>query len=212
MDEITHIPIWESIFKDPFKDEIDYHAWELAYDLTEGKTVAPVSYDISDLYHFGFYKAQVRNGGHAQLVHNMDVQFRDPNIPIHGFVAMATRMGAPEFQELGRAFAKWIRDNPEEAQRQTGFDGGIADAMYEFDNWYSDINDGLRGALSLRLENTTDPRQASYITEVLGKKLVRTSNLCALEMLWVLNSGILRPVPDGSFESTFDELFEPNPP
>lgn len=81
-------------------------------------------------YHTDYYLAQVLNGGHAQFVHN---SFSILDLTLDDVTKGLKAMGAEDYLLLARAAQKWVRENPEEAKQQTGFEGGIAPALKRLD-------------------------------------------------------------------------------
>ncbi|MFW2545296.1 DMP19 family protein [Primorskyibacter sp. 2E107] len=81
-------------------------------------------------FHCDYYLAQVNNGGHAQFVHNTLALIEDT---FEDVVTGLKAMGAMDYLILARSAQKWVRDNPEEAAQQTGFEGGIADGLRRLD-------------------------------------------------------------------------------
>ncbi|WP_136441841.1 DMP19 family protein [Pacificoceanicola onchidii] len=81
-------------------------------------------------FHCDYYLAQVLNGGHAQFVGNTRNLLEET---LRDVVAGLKAMGAKDYLILALAAQKWTRENPEEASAQTGFEGGIADALQRLD-------------------------------------------------------------------------------
>ncbi|MBE1283525.1 MAG: DUF4375 domain-containing protein [Rhodobacteraceae bacterium] len=81
-------------------------------------------------YHCDYYLAQVNNGGHAQFVGNCggNLSFTLPDI-VDGLTAMK----AKEHLKLAKKMARWVKKNPDEAEEQTGFEGGIAPELAALD-------------------------------------------------------------------------------
>lgn len=80
-------------------------------------------------YHADFYLAQVNNGGHSQFIHNAGAAAEQTYADA---LAGLEAMGSPH-ADLLRAMIKWVADNPVEAGKQTGFEGGRSGYLDELD-------------------------------------------------------------------------------
>ncbi|CUH75022.1 DUF4375 domain-containing protein [Tropicibacter naphthalenivorans] len=108
-------------------------------------------------YHCDYYLAQVSNGGHSQFVHNAGAArkavFRD-------VIAGLGAMGAQDMLLLARSAWKWVQENPEEADKQTGFEGGIAPEMKRLDSPFFMLNKKtpLQGMIAAWIASLPDLR------------------------------------------------------
>lgn len=84
-----------------------------------------------EIYHVDYYLAQVKNGGHAQFVGNSQsvLSYTTADV-LSGLMAM----NAPDHFAIADAMAKWVSKNPDEAENQTGFEGGIAAELAALDD------------------------------------------------------------------------------
>jgi hypothetical protein len=81
-------------------------------------------------YYADYYLAQVNNGGHSQFVGNAGGRaLRFMEHALEGLRAMGADA---HFALLEQAFA-WVREHPDEAAKQTGFNGGIAAELKALD-------------------------------------------------------------------------------
>lgn len=81
-------------------------------------------------FHADFYLAQVNNGGHSQFIHNSfgNLPFVIADVRA-GLAAMKAHAFVPVFEKM----AAWVEKNPDEAKKQTGFEGGRAALLDELD-------------------------------------------------------------------------------
>jgi Domain of unknown function (DUF4375) len=72
-------------------------------------------------YHADFYLAQVNNGGHSQFIHNCQGSLKHILGDVRaGLTGMKAEKHLPIFEQM----ASWIAQHPDEASKQTGFQGG----------------------------------------------------------------------------------------
>jgi hypothetical protein len=88
-------------------------------------------------FHSDFYLAQVLNGGHSQFIHNC---FQNLPFVVEDVRAGLTGMEARAFLPIFEQAAAWIIANPEEAKKQTGFEGGRAPFLDELDTQFYAAN------------------------------------------------------------------------
>ena len=84
-------------------------------------------------YHADFYLAQVNNGGHSQFIHNshgnLDYIVSDVRAALSGMQAQA-------HLSVMERMAAWIVQHPDEASKQTGFEGGRAPLLDQLDSLF----------------------------------------------------------------------------
>lgn len=193
---IRKVPVKQSWLNDPVNIEISYEAWSVAHDLVFGKTRADVSEKIRNAYAIGYYGAQVDNGGHSQLVYNMDVQeIRSPFL-IDSFKKGAAMVGAPEFSEVATDLEGWIRSNPLDALDQTGFDGGRAEYLDDLDERFSELAQAFKPKLIELLATSSNKFERSYLSDCVNRNGNWAGDLQALEWVWWWRSGVMLPVAD----------------
>jgi len=73
-------------------------------------------------YFCDYYLAQVNNGGHSQFVHNARM---DP-VAMDAIDTGLHAMNASELHAIFREMLDWASEHPQDAARQTGFEGGRA--------------------------------------------------------------------------------------
>jgi hypothetical protein len=88
-------------------------------------------------FHADFYLAQVLNGGHSQFIHN---SFGNLPFVITDVRAGLAGMRAEKILAIFERAAAWIAANPDEAKKQTGFEGGRAALLDELDSAFYDAN------------------------------------------------------------------------
>lgn len=88
-------------------------------------------------FHADFYLAQVNNGGHSQFIHN---SFGNLPFVIRDVRAALTGMKADAFLATFERMAAWVDKNPDEAKKQTGFEGGRAALLDELDEAFYDAD------------------------------------------------------------------------
>jgi hypothetical protein len=118
-------------------------------------------------YHADLYLAQVKNGGHSQFIHNIDDNLA--NVVADTRAALA-EMKADRHLAILERMVEWVRDNPAEASRQSGFEGGRSPfldkldmALYEADDADPMIDLSAKWILSwpeLRIVDDADYREA----------------------------------------------------
>ncbi|WGW04355.1 DMP19 family protein [Tropicibacter oceani] len=98
-------------------------------------------------FHCDYYLAQVLNGGHAQFVGNTRALIEETFCDV---VEGLRAMGATDYLILARSGQKWVRENPQEAAQQTGFEGGIAESLSRLDGPFYQLNrkTPLQGAIA----------------------------------------------------------------
>jgi hypothetical protein len=206
IETIRQIPLPASLLSDPIASEIDYEAWERADTLTFAGLQRPISKLITNFYYFGYYKAQIYNGGHSQLLHNMDLgKIRSPNL-IEGFIAGAKEVGASEFTKLGIDFQYWLRDNPIEVLKQAGFEGKCAEFLDGLDNRFYELDESLRPKLIELREQNLDKHELKVLNCLFDEDSHSEHFLDALEIIWLLRSGIILPIPDDLYDDTWNSM------
>jgi hypothetical protein len=90
------------------------------------------------------YDCEIKNGGHSQYIHNINVgvspkEAREKCLSAYdGLVAM----GAAEHSDVLRQMIAWTDANPNEVDEQTGFEGGRAEELEALDTeFYKLIRD-----------------------------------------------------------------------
>lgn len=205
---VRQIPLPLSLLQDPFSNEVDYEVWERAYHLLFAIPKIPISDEILNFYCLGFYKAEVYNGGHSQLVANMDVgnKIHSPFL-ISGFIAGARMVGAPKFATIGQDFENWLKENPIEAMNQTGFKGGRAEFLDDLDYRFSQLNESMQFKLAELRSSSNDIQERKYIQECIDRTGNWSGDLNALEMVWLLRSDLILAVPDDAYKAAWSKLF-----
>lgn len=193
---IRKVPVKQSWINDPINIEINFEAWSVAHDLVFGKMGANVSEEIRNAYAIGYYGSQVENGGHSQLVYNIDVQeIRSPFLT-SSFKKGAAMVGAPEFSEVVTDFESWIGSNSQEALDQTGFDDGRAEYLDDLDARFSELTQAFKPKLIEFLANSSDKFERSYLSDCVNRNGNWAGDLQALEWVWWWRSGVMMPVAD----------------
>lgn len=205
---IDQLLLPSSIVEDPIERDLGYEAWDRAHDLMFRNPVLPASQRIRDFYCFGYYMGEVRNGGHSQLVYNMDIRHKRSPFLINGAILGASTIGVPEFSSIGRDFAAWIQENPLEALEQTGFDGGRADFLDELDERVSALETGLQMQLNELLFSSTDEVETKFLRDCIDRTGRWRGHLSALELVWLMRSEIVLAIPDSAYKSSWDSQFE----
>ncbi|MEP3947075.1 hypothetical protein [Ascidiaceihabitans sp.] len=205
---ITQIPVRLSVYEDPISEEIGYEAWNVTHDLMFGPTAQLVSQRIRNAYAVGYYAGQISNGGHSQLLYNMDIQQKRSDFLMDDFQAGVQMMLVPSFAGIAADFKTWITENPNEAFEQTGFNGGRGEFLDELDDRFHDYDRGYKEALSQMLVSSSAPLEKSFIEECVQRKGNWTGDLSAFETIWWLRSGVLRPVPDCEFQNAVRSLLQ----
>ncbi|MBW8639263.1 DMP19 family protein [Hoeflea sp. WL0058] len=88
------------------------------------------------LYHVEKYYGEVMNGGHSQFIHNTAAAGHSWNDALEALQAM----GASKHEDILRRMISWVEENPEEAEKQTGFTGGIAPYLDQLDEEFYEVN------------------------------------------------------------------------
>lgn len=204
---VNQIPLPISLLKNPFANDVAYETWERAHDLLFATSKIPISNEILNFYSLGYYKAQVYNGGHSQLVANMDVgnEIRSPFL-IKGFMAGAVMVGAPKFAAIAEDFNNWLQNNPIEAAKQTGFEGDRAYFLDNLDDKFSQLNESMLSQLVELKSSSKDALEVEYIQECIDRAGIWSGDLDALEMVWLLRSNLILPVHDDAYEAVWSAL------
>lgn len=89
------------------------------------------------VFHADWYSSEVKNGGHSQFIHNAG---REIDTTIANARAGLSACGATRQLATLEKMSAWVARNPDEAAKQTGFEGGrddfldtLDDAFYEAD-------------------------------------------------------------------------------
>ncbi|KUF09714.1 DMP19 family protein [Pseudoponticoccus marisrubri] len=82
-------------------------------------------------FHTDYYLAQVLNGGHAQFVGNTRALLKPT---LADLLEGLEQMRAPNYLLLVRRMTKWVDDNPDKVEEQTGFEGGIDPVLQTLDS------------------------------------------------------------------------------
>jgi len=205
--KISQIPLPLSSLEDPVASEVEFEVWERADALIFANPPVAVCDRIINFYYLGFYKAQVANGGHSQLVYNMDIgEMRSPQLTDR-FIAAVEMVGAPEFSGIAEDFSAWLQEFPEDAKNQTGFEGGRSEFLDTLDRRFSELDESLKPRLTKLLATSTDPHEAKFLQDCIERKGHWNGDLNALEVVWLLRSGMILPVPDSSYHKTWTALF-----
>lgn len=98
-------------------------------------------------FHADYYLAQVNNGGHAQFVGNSGANLA---YTLSDVTAALAAMGATSHLSLAEKMAEWTAKNPDEAEAQTGFEGGIAPELAALDGPFYELEKSspIRGYLA----------------------------------------------------------------
>ena len=88
-------------------------------------------------YHADYYLAQVNNGGHSQFIHNAGA---DAHQTFADALGGLEAMGSPHAEVL-RDMIRWVADSPDEAAKQTGFEGGRSEYLDELDAKFYSLSD-----------------------------------------------------------------------
>lgn len=103
-----------------------------------GVPPAALPTELRAVAHLGDYLGNVLNGGHAQFVGNARAHAGDMLDDVAGLMA---RAGLDAHAAIAREACDWVRANPAEAARQTGFRGGIAPALEALDGPFFDLRE-----------------------------------------------------------------------
>jgi len=96
-------------------------------------------------FHMDYYLAQVNNGGHAQFVHNCGANM---GVTLADIRAGMDAADAGDHLLLVDALDVWLETYPDEAAKQTGFEGGIAPVMKNLDHMFYGLEaDGSLGEM-----------------------------------------------------------------
>jgi hypothetical protein len=196
---IRKIPIKQSWLDDPISMEIEFEAWNVVHDMLFEKKGLVVSEEIRNFYSLGYYGAQVKNGGHSQLVHNMDAGEIRSTFLTNSFQNGALMIGAPEFSEVALKFESWLAANPLEAIEQTGFDDGRADYLDELDAKFGDFDGRHNAQLTKLMDSSTNEFESLYLENCINQKESWSGNLDALSWIWLWRSGVMMPVPNSEY-------------
>ena len=97
-----------------------------------------IPHEAIEAYHCDYYLAQVLNGGHAQFVGNSG---KNRVHTVADTLKALDAMEADDYLDLADRMADWVKDNADLADSQTGFEGGIADALSDLDNPFFELNE-----------------------------------------------------------------------
>ena len=125
--------------------------------------------EATQAYHVDYYLAQVKNGSHAQFIGNSGVNLAYILADVvHGLKAMQ----AFDHLALAEKMSKWVAENPEYADAQSGVEGGMAPELTALDNSFYELEktNPLRPALAewvanLEVLQTVDDRIMPRILE-----------------------------------------------
>ncbi|SHH09284.1 protein of unknown function [Cognatiyoonia sediminum] len=95
-----------------------------------------ISAEAIQAYHVDYYLAQVKNGGHAQFVGNSGANLA---YTLADVIDGLKAMKAFDHLALAEKMSKWVAENPEDADAQTGAEGGIAPELAALDNPFYEL-------------------------------------------------------------------------
>ena len=103
--------------------------------------------EATQIYHTDYYLAQVTNGGHAQFVGNAAANLAYTMADVTDALRA---MDATEHLKLVKTTAAWVAKNPDEADAQTGLDGGISPELAALDKPFYALEktEGLRSLMA----------------------------------------------------------------
>ncbi|TPL92761.1 DUF4375 domain-containing protein [Mesorhizobium sp. B2-3-11] len=81
--------------------------------------------------HADLYSAEIANGGHSQFIHNAGGAF---DTMVANARAGLTAIGAKGQLATLEKMSTWVSEHPDEAEEQTGFEGGRADFLDTLDD------------------------------------------------------------------------------
>lgn len=88
--------------------------------------------------HADLYSAEVKNGGHSQFIHNAGQEF---DAMVANARAGLTAAGAKGQLATLEKMSVWVAEHPEEAEGQTGFEGGRDDFLDTLDDAFYDADE-----------------------------------------------------------------------
>ncbi|RUW95189.1 DUF4375 domain-containing protein [bacterium M00.F.Ca.ET.141.01.1.1] len=88
--------------------------------------------------HADLYSAEVKNGGHSQFIHNAGEEF---DAMVANARAALTAIGAKGQLAALEKMSTWVADHPDEAEEQTGFEGGRDDFLDTLDHAFYDADE-----------------------------------------------------------------------
>jgi hypothetical protein len=170
--------------------EVDYAADATAWAFFNGSSPYKFSDEVRRYYALCIFDNEVKNGGHSQLIHNLLVL--DQLWVLDEFPLGAEMIGAKGFSALSTDYLNWLIANPEIAGRQTGFEGGRAPELDDFDNAYMDLDDNLLPELTQLKNASVDPTEIAFLDNCVDRIGVWTSDLVALRIMWLKHSGLVK--------------------
>jgi hypothetical protein len=121
------------------------------------------------VYHADLYLAEVNNGGHSQFIHNCNVYGSLADVIADARAGLAAMGAHGQLTALDK-MAAWVTEHPDEAEQQTGFEGGrddlldtLDDLFYEADRAASMLSLSARWIVSwpeLKIVDGTDCDEA----------------------------------------------------
>jgi len=97
--------------------------------------ISPKAMQVS---HADLYSAEVKNGGHSQFIHNAGQEF---DTMVANARAGLTAAGAKGQLATLEDMSVWVAEHPEEAEGQTGFEGGRDDFLDTLDDAFYDADE-----------------------------------------------------------------------
>ena len=97
--------------------------------------ISPKAMQVS---HADLYSAEVKNGGHSQFIHNAGQEF---DTMVANARAGLTAAGAKGQLATLEKMSVWVAEHPEEAEGQTGFEGGRDDFLDTLDDAFYDADE-----------------------------------------------------------------------
>jgi Domain of unknown function (DUF4375) len=184
--------------------EVDYAANDTVWQFFDVSRPEIFSDEIRIYYALCVYDNEVKNGGHSQLIHNLLVW--DQLWVLDEFTIGADMIGATGFAALAMDYLNWLIANPVTAGQQTGFEGGRAPELDDFDDAYMDLDDNLLQELTKLKNVSVDASEAAFLDECVGRTGRWHSDLAALRIIWLGRSSLLEFVTEAEREKMIADL------
>lgn len=203
---ISKIPVKKSVFDNPINQELPIEAYELAFDAMRRFGASAVDKPIVQFVFAGYYHSQVMNGGHSQLTSNMERVRSEIGFNLHDVRFGFLQIGAKGVADIVEDFCDWLSIHPLAAGGQTGFEGGRAEFLDILDDRYSDQDVAYVEEFRSMLPQANTEIESCFIADNLKLKGDFFGHVGALEMMWLLRSGVLEVVEDAYFEDVRQRL------